>query len=83
MTGISIETLEPWASSLWEARQRIRRLSLLAGAMSPAKPANVCSFPSPTKSAGPSQSDQVAVYLRKGAHQVAGRSANGRFGEAT
>ncbi|RWH81059.1 MAG: hypothetical protein EOQ86_07410 [Mesorhizobium sp.] len=35
MTGVSIETLEFWASSLREARQRIR--SLLAGAMSPAE----------------------------------------------
>ncbi|PKA39170.1 hypothetical protein CWR43_33935 [Rhizobium sullae] len=29
MTGISIETLEPWASSLWEARQWIRDLACL------------------------------------------------------
>jgi hypothetical protein len=35
MTGVSIEaTLELWASSLWEVKQRIRRLSLLAGAVS-------------------------------------------------
>ncbi len=87
MTGVSIETLELWASSLWEARQRIRKLSLLAGAMSPAEHAasprqsrrTSAAFHRPQSPLAVANQTfmQVAVYVRRGVDSS--RSAKGRL----